>query len=265
VATADRQRWLDLNRRGMEAAFGSFVRSAGGEAIEVEGVFAGVNPAIPERSVFNSVVYSDPEALAAERERIAAAFAEHGCAWTVWVPAGDTGTARMLEGAGHRLDGEPRAMGMRLDGFAEPELGGIDWTDEGAFETACSLNDGAYGYAPGTWRRGTGRDPQGLITYIARIDGEPAATVAAHDAGGDCAIWNVATAPAARGRGLSTALMRRALADAARRGCETSTLQATKLGRPVYERVGYEDFGALQMWEFRPAELAGDAHPAPAA
>jgi hypothetical protein len=45
--------------------------------------------------------------------------------------------------------------------------------------------------------------------------------------------------------------MRRALWDAAGRGCETSTLQATKLGRPVYERVGYEDFGALQMWEYR--------------
>ena len=64
-------------------------------------------------------------------------------------------------------------------------------------------------------------------------------------------IWSVATAPEARGRGLSTALMRQALSDAAARGCETSTLQATKLGRPVYERVGYQDFGALQMWECR--------------
>jgi predicted acetyltransferase len=45
--------------------------------------------------------------------------------------------------------------------------------------------------------------------------------------------------------------MRQALSEAAERGCETSTLQATKLGRPVYERVGYEDFGALQMWEYR--------------
>ena len=77
-----------------------------------------------------------------------------------------------------------------------------------------------------------------------------------------CAIWNVATAALARGKGLCTALMRRALFDAAGRGCATSTLKATKLGAPVYLRCGYEDFGALQMWELRPPELAAQAHPA---
>jgi hypothetical protein len=45
--------------------------------------------------------------------------------------------------------------------------------------------------------------------------------------------------------------MTRALADARERGRLTTTLVATKLGRPVYERVGYRDFGAIQMWERR--------------
>ncbi len=45
--------------------------------------------------------------------------------------------------------------------------------------------------------------------------------------------------------------MAKALADARAEGCETTTLQATKLGSPVYRRLGYEDFGALQMWEHR--------------
>jgi hypothetical protein len=31
----------------------------------------------------------------------------------------------------------------------------------------------------------------------------------------------------------------------------TSTLQATKMGFPVYERIGYRDIGELQMWELR--------------
>ena len=35
------------------------------------------------------------------------------------------------------------------------------------------------------------------------------------------------------------------------RGCEVSTLQATKAGRPVYERLGYRSFGEIQMWERR--------------
>jgi hypothetical protein len=35
---------------------------------------------------------------------------------------------------------------------------------------------------------------------------------------------------------------------------ETSTLIATKLGRPTYERLGFRPLGALQMWERRVGE-----------
>jgi GNAT superfamily N-acetyltransferase len=71
------------------------------------------------------------------------------------------------------------------------------------------------------------------------------------DHGDDCEVAWVATLPEARGRGVSKQLMARALADARERGQLTTTLVATKLGRPVYERVGYRDFGAIQMWERR--------------
>ncbi len=70
-----------------------------------------------------------------------------------------------------------------------------------------------------------------------------------HD--GDCSIWWVAADPAARGRGIVSGLMRHALADGRARGCEVTTLQATKLGRPVYERLGYQPFGTMEMWERR--------------
>jgi hypothetical protein len=42
-----------------------------------------------------------------------------------------------------------------------------------------------------------------------------------------------------------------ALLGASERGCETSTLQATKMGKPIYERMGYRDLGPLHMWERR--------------
>jgi hypothetical protein len=45
--------------------------------------------------------------------------------------------------------------------------------------------------------------------------------------------------------------MRQSLWDARQRGQETATLQATSRGAGVYRRVGFEDFGALQMWERR--------------
>jgi hypothetical protein len=265
VFGVDTERWLELNLRGMQAAFSNFARGSGAQLLELEALIASVNPAVAERSVFNSVVYTDPEALSEAYDRLAAAYADAGCAWTVWVPEHDKGTARMLEAAGHKLDAEPRAMGIELEEVAEPDLSGIDWSDQGDPEEMAALNDSAYGYEPGTWIRGTGRDQEGMRIYMARLDGKAAATVSARDVEADCTIWNVATAEWARGRGLSSALMRRALFDAAQRGRPTSTLQATKLGAPVYRRCGYADFGALQMWEMRPDELAAHAHPAPPA
>src|ERR687898_68436 len=73
------------------------------------------------------------------------------------------------------------------------------------------------------------------------------------DDGGDAEIAWVATLPEARGRGISKQLMARAIIAAGERGRLTTTLVATKLGRPVYERIGYRDFGAIQMWERRKA------------
>jgi predicted GNAT family acetyltransferase len=261
----DSDGWLELNLRGMQAAFSSFARSAGAQLLEMDGVIAAVNGAVQERSVFNSVVYLDPDALAAARDELASAYAEAGCSWTVWVPEQDRGTIRMLEAAGHTLDAQPRAMGIELDRVSEPDLAGLDWTDHGDVEEMGSLNDAAYGYAPGSWLKGMGHEPEGLHVYMARIDGKPAATVSSRDVGRDCTIWNVATAEWARGRGLSTALMQKAIFDATKRGCPTSTLQATKLGAPIYRRCGYEDFGALGMWESRPLELADQARPGPPA
>ena len=49
----------------------------------------------------------------------------------------------------------------------------------------------------------------------------------------------VAVVPEARGRGITGKLLGHALADAAERGSETSTLIATPLGYPVYERAGF--------------------------
>lgn len=257
--------WLDLNLRGMQAAFSAFAEATGSRLLRLDGLIGVINPAVRERSVFNSVVYTDPDSLDANYDEVAQTYSAAGCAWTVWVPEADEGVAAKLQDAGHTLDAQPRAMGLELDAVEEPDLAALDWTAEGAVREMAALNDAAYGYPPGTWITGTGDEKGDLRIYLARVDGEPAATVCVRDVEEDCTVWNVATVEAARGKGLGTALMRRAIFDAANRGQRTSTLQATKLGAPVYRRCGYEDFGALQMWESRPPELAGQAHPRPAA
>ena len=72
-----------------------------------------------------------------------------------------------------------------------------------------------------------------------------------HDHDGDFSVTLVATLPEARGRGLAGRLLTHALHEARERGCTTTSLQATKMGQPVYGRLGYRDLGPVQMWERR--------------
>jgi GNAT superfamily N-acetyltransferase len=257
--------WLALIVASMLATWRTLARTNGSELFERPGVLGLASPSVPERSVFNSVGYTDPGAFLDSYADLADHYARRRCAWTVWVPEADLEVARMLAGAGHVLDAAPRAMGAELGQVEEPDLGDLDWTGEASVREACLINDHAYGYPEGTWARFNDEAASELRNYVARLDGRPVATVATIAHGSDCEIWSVATETEARGRGLSTALMRQALWDARKDGLETSTLQGTMLGRPVYERVGFADFGALQMWELRPAELAGEARRMPPA
>jgi ribosomal protein S18 acetylase RimI-like enzyme len=246
--------WHRRMYRSFAAVIGATAAGTeGGRALEPDGVCAAVTPAIPERSVFNSVVYEDPDALARSLDDLAAAYDDAGVrAWTVWVPESDRASARLLERAGHELDADPLAMVLELDELSDPDAGDLDWDDTAPIEEVWRVNDLAYGYESGTFERGLGAPPDGVYRfYRARLDGETACVVGTADVEGDCGMYWVATLPEARGRGLVSRLMSVALAAGRDRGSDISTLQATKLGRPVYERLGYRDIGVLQMWERR--------------
>jgi GNAT superfamily N-acetyltransferase len=241
----------------MKAAWsGLGVSSPGGRTIERDGLIASVVPAVPERSVMNSVIYDDPAALQGSLDELAAAYDDAGVlAWTVWVPEHDSATPELLARAGHVLDATPAAMICDPGLVERPKPGELDLVPDPTFAHVAALNDSAYGYSEEPFRRALGdAPPDGVHLYVARLDGEPAACVVAEDHHvTDCGIYWVATLAEARGRGLASALMREALADAHDRGCRTSTLQATKLGQSVYERLGYRSIGAFGMWERRKA------------
>lgn len=246
---------IELQRRALSA----FVRmlalgAEGSSLLERDGVIASVVPGAPDRSVLNSVVYRDAESLGAALGELTRAYEAAGVrAWTVWVPEGDRGAARLLESAGHRLDAAPTAMVRDLASLEEPASDGLDWDADAAVDDVTRINDLAYGFEVGTFGGAMTRVPPGLPMrlYQARVDGEPACVMATVDDGADCGIYLVATVKEHRGRGLAGGLLHVALAEARERGLETSSLQSTKFGYPVYVRLGYEPICALEMWERR--------------
>jgi ribosomal protein S18 acetylase RimI-like enzyme len=75
--------------------------------------------------------------------------------------------------------------------------------------------------------------------FVGYLDGEPVATVSLVTAGGVAGIYNVATIEAARGRGVGAAMTAAAIRHGEDRGFTIATLQASTMGRRVYERLGF--------------------------
>jgi GNAT superfamily N-acetyltransferase len=243
---------LALVRAGMPPFWRHLAEGTGGSVWEQEGVLAALVPSSPKRSFFNSVLYEDSDRMIESIDVLAEVYAGAGVeAWTVWVPEQDVEVARALEAAGHELDATPRAMAMPLGELKAPEPDrGLEIREVTDFELVSKLNEIAYGYAPGDFPPIRGEQAS-MRTYFGAVDGETLGCAGAFAHGTDCEIVYVAVLPEGRGRGISGRLMARALEDAREQGLETTTLQATKLGYPVYVKLGYTDYGTLQMWERR--------------
>ena len=82
----------------------------------------------------------------------------------------------------------------------------------------------------------TARRPPGCVPHLVRE-------------GPDAGVFMVGTVPEARGRGLARRLLLRALRDARAAGSTVSSLQSSRLGYPVYRRLGYVELCRLGMWE----------------
>jgi GNAT superfamily N-acetyltransferase len=230
--------------------------SDGARAFERDGVLAAVVPAAPERAVVNAVLYRSADGLEAAYDELAAAYDEIGAKWTVWVAPGDDEAAALLESRGHYLDGQPMAMARELDGVERPPADALaNWTAEGRLAEVGQVNDRSYTFGTDSFSRALQTLPEGVAhVYVARDDkGGPIGCLTIVDHAGNSEVQMVAVVPEARGQGITRKLLGHALADAAERGSETSTLIATPLGYPVYERIGFRPLERVAMWERAPA------------
>jgi GNAT superfamily N-acetyltransferase len=84
--------------------------------------------------------------------------------------------------------------------------------------------------------------------YIGYEQGEPVASSAMVLHSGVAGIYAVATLPEARRKGIGDAMTRIPLLAARQQGYHIGTLQASAMGRPVYQRMGFHDVCGFNLY-----------------
>jgi GNAT superfamily N-acetyltransferase len=77
------------------------------------------------------------------------------------------------------------------------------------------------------------------VVYVGYADGAPVASGLGWRTGRVIGVYAIATIPAARRRGFGAAMTARVVTDGLASGCDAAALQASELGRPIYERLGF--------------------------
>jgi len=98
-----------------------------------------------------------------------------------------------------------------------------------------------------------GLDPNRPYRHlIGRLYGEPVATAAVFLTPRVVSVEQVMTLPAARGRGIGTAMTVRVLREGRLEGCQLGVLSASPMGQPVYARIGFREVFVWRRYRWDP-------------
>jgi ribosomal protein S18 acetylase RimI-like enzyme len=188
-------------------------------------------------------------------------FAERVGTWR-WL-VGPTSTPldldRHLRAAGFELVSDNPGMALDLGQSADVERppGGVEirpLDDLGGLDAWAEINRRALELDP--LRARAWRDAQDraigsgvpMRIWIASLHGEPVAAAALFDGAEVAGVYNVATVPEARGRGIGRAVTATVLAEAVARGHRLAVLGSSDLGYPVYRRLGFREVSRLRSY-----------------
>lgn len=250
-AEAALQKARARSQRGFYAALAG--GSPGARLVRRPGVQATLVPVRPWFSVLNSVLFDHPQALRAALPEIGRTYrAADVHAWRVWVaPEHEVVTRSLVEDGYAPAEASPLCMGAPIAAIdLEPRVE-LDLEPRPSWETVARCNDRAYGVLQ-PWSLAAAfatMDDSATHLHAARRDGEVVSALLAREQEGDCYFWFVATAPQARGEGLASELMRHALRQAVKRGCTTTSLEASAMGESAYARLGYQALGRFAIFE----------------
>jgi predicted GNAT family acetyltransferase len=74
---------------------------------------------------------------------------------------------------------------------------------------------------------------------VGYASGDPVVSGLGWRTGRTIGVYSIATVGSARRRGYGAAMTARVVADGMVAGCDVAVLQASEMGRPVYERLGF--------------------------
>jgi GNAT superfamily N-acetyltransferase len=77
------------------------------------------------------------------------------------------------------------------------------------------------------------------VVYVGAVDGDPVVSGLGWRSGRTIGVYSIATIESARRRGYGAAMTARVVADGVVAGCDVAALQASQMGRPIYERLGF--------------------------
>jgi GNAT superfamily N-acetyltransferase len=168
-----------------------------------------------------------------------------------------------LEGAGFAKVDEWVGMAVDLNGLAFPPTSpaGLtieEITDGEQFRRWCLLLGTVFEFGRrglNAWRRcyeAVGYGPDAPWRHFIALQGTtPVATASLFLGAGVASIANVGTAAELRGRGLGRIVSAHPLALARAAGYRIGTLWASKMGAPMYRRLGFRPFclGPVYLWK----------------
>lgn len=190
-------------------------------------------------------------------------FESKGLPFTWQVDSGDNpiDLAERLEKAGFVRDETP-GMAAKIGELIEPRI--LEGFRCERVQTSQQLTDyakllvKAYGMPEFGWdflingwtRLGVVPDFQHYIGYLNDV---PVATSMVLYGEGVAGLFNVATLPEARGKGVGALISYAPFIDAGKRGYKVGILHASSMGYPVYKRLGFEEVCKLVRYQWNPS------------
>ena len=212
----------------------------------------------------NRITSGDAERVPEDADiELVLAETAHAPAVTWWIPpgpaaAGIESKARERGFVDDPDDDSAPAMWISLDGLVGPDLAsGVAIeraVSPAAVHEATLVAGEGFGMSPAAasamadlFTRLGDRPDGAARVFVANLDGRPVATAVAVLDGDAVGVYNVATLPDARGRGLGGAITLAALLDARSRGATLGVLESSEMGYSVYRRIGFREAGRFRI------------------